>query len=384
MSDIRRDIEGILTPLVAIDTSYPPGTSRALCAAIAPDLQALGYRVGIHAEVAGLDNCVASIGSGSPHLVFNAHVDTVGAGERANWRTDPFALTADGDRLYGLGASNCKGSMAVHLWLARQIAQRGGPSHGTVTFTFVTDEESLGPHGMRFLRQAGLVRPDLLCLGAPTSNTVITAERGVMWVAVETVGKAAHAGAPQTGDNAVERMLRLVGHLQSDLFPRIAARRDGALSSTVNLGQFHGGTNTNVVPSRCRIELDRRLLPDETVDGAYAEIVESLSRAGEPEGSVSTELMRGTNGFASSRDGKLVGAIAGAVEAVTGKPVRFADAVGASDGRWFADDGIEIVNFGPGGGSEGHAANEFILASELEESAAIHLEMVARTNGFVS
>jgi acetylornithine deacetylase/succinyl-diaminopimelate desuccinylase-like protein len=65
-------------------------------------------------------------------------------------------------------------------------------------------------------------------------------------------------------------------------------------------------------------------------------------------------------------------------------PVRFADAVGASDGRWFADDGIEIVNFGPGGGSEGHAANEFILASELEESAAIHLEMVARTNGFVS
>jgi len=237
---------------------------------------------------------------------------------------------------------------------------------------------------MRFLRQAGLVRPDLLCLGAPTSNTVITAERGVMWVAVETVGKAAHAGAPQTGDNAVERMLRLVGHLQRDLFPRIAARRDGALASTVNLGQFHGGTNTNVVPSRCRIELDRRLLPDETVDGAYAEIVESLSRAGEPEGSVSTELMRGTNGFASSHDGTLVQAIAGAVEAVTGKPLRFADAVGASDGRWFADDGIEIVNFGPGGGSEGHAANEFILASELEESAAIHLEMVARTNGFVS
>lgn len=384
MSDTRREIVDLLTTVVAIDTSYPPGTSVDLCTAVAPGLRALGYRVGVHAEVPGLDNCVASIGSGAPHLVFNAHVDTVGAGERASWRTDPFALTADGDRLYGLGASNCKGSMAVHLWLARRIAERGGPARGTVTFTFVTDEESLGPHGMRFLREAGLVKPDLLCLGAPTANTVITAERGVMWVAVETTGKAAHAGAPETGDNAVERMLRLVSHLQSDLFPRIAARRDGALASTVNLGQFHGGTNTNVVPSRCRIELDRRLLPSETVEGAYAEIVECLGRAGEPAGTVTTDLMRGTNGFASARDGTLVQAIVAAVAAVTGEPARFADAVGASDGRWFAGDGIEIVNFGPGGGSEGHAANEFVLASELEESAAIHLDMVSRINGFAS
>ena len=56
-------------------------------------------------------------------------------------------------------------------------------------------------------------------------------------------------------------------------------------------------------------------------------------------------------------------------------------AIGASDGRYFADDGIEIVNFGPGGGSEGHAANEFVLASELETSAAIHLALVERLLG---
>ncbi|WP_046867003.1 M20 family metallopeptidase [Microvirga massiliensis] len=382
VSSNRARLIASLERLVAIPTAYPPGDTTQLCAEIAPELTRLGYRVGVHKEVDGLENIVASIGEGTPHLVFNAHVDTVGVGDRGDWRTDPFVLTANGDRLYGLGASNCKGSMAVHLWVAEEIAKRGGPRRGTVTFTFVTDEESLGPHGMAYLRQAGLVKPTMLCLGAPTSNALITTERGVMWVAVETTGKAAHAGAPETGDNAIERMLRLIACLQRDLFPRIAARHEGEARSTVNLGQLQGGSNTNVVPSRCRLEIDRRLLPSESVERAYAEIVETLRASGEPEGSWSAELMRGTNGFASAADGELVAALAGAVEQVTGEPARFGTAIGASDGRYFADDGIEIVNFGPGGGSEGHAANEFVLASELETSAAIHLALVERLLGW--
>lgn len=374
-------LTALLAELVAIPTAYPPGETTTLCAAVAAGFRAAGYRVAVHAEVPGQANLVASIGTGAPHLVLNAHVDTVGVGEPGAWTTDPFTLTRAGDRLYGLGAANCKGSAAVHLWLAEAIARRGGPRRGTITFTFVADEESLGPHGMAYLARAGIVKPDLLLLGAPTGNALITAERGVMWVAIETMGRAAHAGAPETGDNAVLRMVRLLGQLERDLFPRIAARQDGALRSTVNVGQLHGGTNTNVVPARCRLELDRRLLPGETVDEAHAEIVASLAGAGEPEGSWSATRMRGTNGFASARDGALATALAEAVAAVTGHPARYADAIGASDGRWFADAGIEIVNFGPGGGSEGHAANEFVLASELAESAAIHLAFVERLLG---
>jgi acetylornithine deacetylase/succinyl-diaminopimelate desuccinylase family protein len=381
MFDMNQRLVDLLAEIVSIPTAYPPGETTALAALLAPKLENLGYNVGVHAERPGLENIVASIGSGAPHLVFNAHVDTVEVGERSNWRTDPFALTEEDDRLYGLGSSNCKGSAAVHLWLAEEIARRGGPRRGTVTFTFVTDEESLGPHGMAYLRKAGLVRPDLLCLGAPTSNALITSERGVMWVGIETTGRAAHAGAPETGDNAIERMLRLLAHLEQGLFPAIRRRKDGATRSTYNVGQFHGGSNTNVVPSRCRVEVDRRLLPSETVEGAYAEFVAALESSGEPRDSWRIELMRGTNGFASSRDGLLVSSLSEAVSAVIGSPAKFVDAVGASDGRWFADDGIEIVNFGPGGGSEGHAANEFVSRSELVESAQIHLALVERIHG---
>lgn len=366
---MRARITEILARLVAIPTAYPPGDSTEICAYARSLLEPLGYRTAIHSEKPGLDNLVASLGEGAPHLVFNAHVDTVGAG--SDWETDPFELTADGDRLYGLGTSNCKGSMAIQLWLAEELARKGGPKRGTVTFTFVTDEESLGPSGMSYLRRAGLVRPDMLFLGAPTANTLITAERGVMWVAVETLGQSAHAGAPDTGDNAILRMVRLVNRLTSELLPRIEARSEDGLRSTINIGKSHGGENTNVVPSHCRLEIDRRLLPSESLEEAVNEIAETLRGAGEPEGSWSVELMTGTPGFASNRDDPLVRHTAAAVEEITGKPARFSDAVGASDGRYFAADGIEILNFGPGEGARGHAANEFIGIEELEEGARI-------------
>src|SRR5690606_4290706 len=131
----------------------------------------------------------------------------------------------------------------------------------------------------------------------------------VMWVGIETFGKAAHAGAPETGDNAIARMLRLLSHLQTSVFPAIESReKDGAVS-TYNIGKINGGSNTNVVPSRCWVEIDRRLLPGETVAGAHEEIIASLEQAGEPRDSWRTELLCGTNGFASPSGGKMVSAL---------------------------------------------------------------------------
>src|SRR4029079_7654743 len=98
-------------------------------------------------------------------------------------------------------------------WLAEEIARRGGPQKGEVVFTFVADEENLGPGGMAFLRRSGRVKPPSLILGAQTENQLIVAERGVMWARVTTSGKAAHAGNPAAGDNAILRMIRLIGAL---------------------------------------------------------------------------------------------------------------------------------------------------------------------------
>ena len=172
--------------------------------------------------------------------------------------------------------------MAVQIWIAEEIARRGGPAKGELIFTFVADEENLGPEGMEFLRKSGKVRPDALILGAQTENNLIVAERGVMWARLTTKGRAAHAGNPAAGDNAILRMMRLVGALSSYYDKALATRVSGAMKSTVNIGMFHGGHNTNVVPSACTVEIDRRLLPDEKLKDAFKELKKVVDGAGEP------------------------------------------------------------------------------------------------------
>jgi acetylornithine deacetylase/succinyl-diaminopimelate desuccinylase-like protein len=360
-----------LAQLVEIASENPPGFTAAICSLIAQRLEPFGYRLSILSEEPACDNLVATLGEGPPHLMFTVHVDTVGVTDRAAWGSEPLVLSQRAGRLYGLGVSNAKACAAVHIALAEALAAAGGPPRGTVSFTFVTDDENVGPRGASYLRRQGL-RPDYLVVGAPTRNALVLEERGVMWVAVETYGLAAHAGAPDAGDNAIERMGRMIAHLQTDLFPAIRARGDARLRSTVNLGRISGGSNTNVVPDRCRIEIDRRLLASETVEGAYAEIVASLARAGEPTGRWSSELMRGTNAFRSAPDGKLASAAAAAIEIATGEPARYLTALGAGDGRYFAGDSVQIICMGPGDGAESHCPDEFVRLGEFQQSLAIH------------
>lgn len=334
-------------------------------------LASMGYATETYTRLRGMDNVVAKMGTGSPSLVINSHVDTVDAGELSLWSRPPFKATIESGHVFGLGSANCKGSGAVQLWLAKEIARCGGPVKGTVIFTFVTDEESLGPNGMCFLREQGIVRPDMLLLGAPTDNSLITTERGVLWVEVTTYGRPAHAGQPEDGDNAILRMIHVINRVQDEMSFLLSQRIDGDMQSTINIGKLHGGTNTNVVPSRCVAQIDRRLLPSESVDQAFREIVSVIESAGEPEGMVSVEQVCGTNGFRGGDSGPLVTSLANAIADITGMPAKFSTAIGVSDGRYFSDDDIEIVNFGPGIGSEGHASNESVSIESLKTSALI-------------
>lgn len=375
------EVTRLLAELVARSSITPPGDTSAVCGLIAQTLREAGYKVGVHARSPGVDNVVASIGTGAPVLAFNSHIDTVAPD--AGWKTDPFTLTpTGGGRFAGLGAVNCKGSAAAQLWLAQQAAAAGGPRHGTLVFTFAGDEERLGPDGTQYLAETGLLKPDMLVMAAPTSNTLMVEERGVLWARLTTQGRAAHAGDPAAGDNAIERMVRLLAHLKSVLGARLVTRTLGAHQSTLNIGTISGGANTNVVPASCTVTLDRRLLPrDENIAAALEEMREVLASSAEPVGSWQLERMTGTNGFRMSPDQPLVAAFAGAVQKATGRAAEFRVPDGASDARFLSDSGAQIVIFGPGDDHQGHAANETIDETELLGACEIQREVVRELLG---
>lgn len=376
------DILEILRDLIAIPSGYPPGDSSAICAYAADRLEKAGYDVSVLTKTAPMDNVVARMGSGKPSIVFNAHVDTVAVADRSEWETDPFEATLVDGRVHGLGAGNCKGSMAVQIWLAEEIARRGGPVSGEVVFTFVGDEETLGPNGLAFLRETGAVKPDVLICGAQTQLQAITEERGVIWIEITSSGTSAHAGEPQNGDNAINRMIRLINALEQKLQPVLDNRQRGELRSTMSIGIIKGGTNTNAVPSTCRMEIDRRLMPEETIADAVAEIEEIVAAAGEPAGTWAVNLLTGSKGFASPPDAPSIKAFHTAIEKVTGAATREIVAIGASDARYFADDGIVLMTFGPGHAKDGHKANEFVPLDDLEPAARIQLSVIEEMLGF--
>ncbi|MFY8093607.1 MAG: M20 family metallopeptidase [Niveispirillum sp.] len=363
----------ILSDLIAIPSTFPPGDTAAICAYAADRLEQVGYQVQVlHRDRPQIANVVAEWAGAAPGptLMFNAHADTVGIGERAMWETEPLVATVIEGRVHGLGAGNCKGSMAAQLWLAEQVARRGGPARGKIIFTFCGDEENLGPDGAFYLREIGAVKPDMLVVGTQTENQLITAERGVMWVEVTARGLSAHAGNPAAGDNAILRLMRVMTHIDAVMAERLKDRKVGDQQSTMNIGIFRGGENTNVVPNLARVEIDRRLLPEEKIVEAFAEI-EALVTTHPEADHLSCRLLTGTNGFRAPHEGPLVSALCAAIAAVTGAPARFLKDTGASDGRYFADDGIEIVNFGPGAGWQGHKANEYVPLEELVAATSI-------------
>ncbi len=361
---MKQELLELLQQLVAIPSAYPPGDTGGVAAFCRQFLNE--YKCAI----VGNGNLVARLGSGKPSVVFNAHADTVDVGDRAAWRTDPFKATLADGKVYGLGACNSKSAIAVHLWVAREIARRGGPQQGEVVFTFVCDEENLGSQGLAHLREVGAVKPDVLVVAAQTRNRLVLEERGVMWVKVVTRGKAAHAGAPHTGESAIMKMHEVISSLKS-----FKATTSGTgHQSTLSIGKIRGGENTNVVPDYCEIEIDRRILPQEDFDGEFQSL-KKLCKGAE------VTLLTGTPGFSAPESGPGAQAFLAAIREVTGKPAERLNVVGASDARYFARDGIEILVTGPGDGADSHKPNEFVPLDELAESALIHLAATQRLLG---
>jgi acetylornithine deacetylase/succinyl-diaminopimelate desuccinylase family protein len=369
------EITALLQALIRQRSDYPPGDCRNAIRVVADKLEQEKVPYQIHARQEHQPNLIASYGSldRRPHLMFHSHIDTVPAGELERWRVDPFSGSIVEGCIYGRGAGDDKGSVAAQVMAVLALARAGVPLQGCLKLVVVSDEESGGLQGTQWLREAGVLEPDALVVGEQTENRVAISERVACGIDLTVIGKSAHGAMPWAGENAVLKAARALTWLQDRLFPRLEARRHPYLPPpTLNVGKIQGGIQWSIVPERCKIEMDRRLIPGETREAAVEEIHQLLDEYVEQVEPLTYELFSAGDVAANidtPPDDPFVSLAARALQDTCGEQRPLTGYVQTSDGRWFATDGIPIIIFGPSDPAVAHAADEHVSQEQLVEAA---------------
>jgi acetylornithine deacetylase len=347
----------VATPSVSSVNPRWDQSNRCVIELLADWLEQLGFEVQI-LPVPGTDekfNLVASTGSGPGGLVLSGHTDTVPYDEN-RWRYDPFRVTEDNGRLYGLGTADMKAFFAFVVETLRGLPLERLRQPLTVLAT--ADEES-SMNGARGL--AGSLRfPGRHALiGEPTGLRPVRMHKGIAMDAVRLTGRSGHSSDPSLGANALEGMYWVIGEIlewRRELQDRYQNPLFRVAGPTLNLGHIHGGDNPNRICGECELQFDLRPLPGMDLDQLRGELTKRLesSLAGSGVTLKLIPLFPGVPPMETPANA----AIVRAAEALTGHP---AQAVAfATEGPFLNDMGMETVILGPGHIDQAHQPDEFL------------------------
>lgn len=219
---------------------------------IADFLEKLGFR-NHFIEKNGKFNLVSIIGD-KVEFGFAGHTDTVGYSK--NWSTEPFTLYEKNDFLYGLGVCDMKGSIAAILSVLTEIDLKKLKKGIGIYLTY---DEEVGFSGINSLIQEWDIYPNLMIIGEPTNNEIITATKGCIEYEAKVYGKSAHSSMLENGDNAIIKMMDLIKELQNIEFNERNTLYE-IPHTTMNIGKIIGGTAVNIVPDLCSLKFDFRTI----------------------------------------------------------------------------------------------------------------------------
>jgi len=369
--------------LIAAPSENPGGTEDEVAEVASGILTDLGSEVRVVRSEEGRPSVVARIGSGErPRLAWNGHLDTVPAGDLSTWSCDPFqGAIADG-RLVGRGTCDMKGPIASALAAVAAIRRAGLSLAGTLDLHLVADEELAGIHGTSVLRDHDLLDQDAAIVGEPTGMEIALAERGGAWVTAVAHGKAAHGSQPERGVNAILTMSRFLLRLEEVLPERVHPLVG---SPTVNVAIVAGGSAPNVVPDRCEVEIDRRIVPGEEdpeeVLAPFRSLIDDLV-AERPDTHIEITLREWTEAAETTGDSAIATAVRDAIAAETGSAPPSVGFTGITDARYYINDAkIPTVIAGPGSLSLAHTANESIGIDEMVTAARAYARVFSRFLG---
>jgi acetylornithine deacetylase len=352
----------------------PGGAGEGEIAALVAGLcEGWGLRAELREIAPGRCNLVAWLEGVGPTLMFNGHLDTVGA-ERMT--VEPFAAQIVASRLIGRGACDMKGGVAALLAAASRLASSGPRPPVVVVLTADEEHASLG---MQAVVRDG-PRADLAVVCEPTSLAVMPAHKGFVWVRAIFRGRAAHGSRPDLGVDAIRHAALYVAELDR-YADDLRARPSHALlgHGSLHSGTIAGGTAPSVYPDQCEVQLECRTMPGMPAATVLAEMQQVLDdlHLREPSLDASLEVMLERPGTEVATESEIVrgllsaGATHGVVPSVRGMTAWV-------DAALLNEAGVPAVCYGPGSTEQAHTADEWIETSEIRTCADV-LETFARS-----
>ncbi len=224
-------------------------------------------------EIDPMGNIHGRIGTGKHLIAMDAHIDTVGVGEKDNWDFDPYEGFEDETHIGGRGTSDQEGGMASMVYAGRIIKDLGLEGDYTLLVTGTVQEEDCDGLCWQYIIEEMGIRPDFVVITEPTSLNIYRGHRGRMEIKVSTRGVSCHGSAPERGENAIFKMAPILTELE-DLNEKL--HYDAFLGKgTLTVSEiFSSSPSRCAVADGCSISIDRRLTHGETHEGALEEIRE--------------------------------------------------------------------------------------------------------------
>jgi acetylornithine deacetylase len=293
----------------------------------------------------------------------------------AGWTGDPFTLHEQDGRLYGRGAVDMKGFLAIALALAPVFKQAENELRLPLHYAFTFDEEvgMFGAAQMPAFLQKHQIKPAIAIIGEPTGMRPFVGHKGQLELIAELHGTAGHASDPRGKVNSVYYAARLISFIEEKA--RALAAQPNAQSpfdppySTLSVGQIEGGEARNIIPNSCRFLWEIRPLPDDDAHAILAEIQHYVDQHLLPEmkaihtdARIELIIDSWCPGMQARPDSAAAALVARLWTNAAPQVVSF-----GTDGGHFQSAGIETIVFGPGGMTEMHQPDEFISRAAIAE-----------------
>ncbi|MFH0936009.1 MAG: M20 family metallopeptidase [Candidatus Omnitrophota bacterium] len=361
----KRRLIKLTRQLIRINSENPPGNEKRIARFLRGYLQGLGLRAKIYEFKKGRSNLVATLAAAGrkKSLLVTPHLDTVPAGR--NWSLDPFSATIKKSRIYGLGATDCKGNLAAAVEALNSLLEEKRVLDYNLILAATADEECGSVLGLLSLLKKGILHPDAAVVLDADDFNIIVAQKGLAQIKVKIEGKRAHAAYPWRGVNAIDKAADIIRRIRGHKF---SYRRNKYLKGpTVNVGTIRGGDKVNIVADWCEFELDFRFLPRMSA-GSILRQVENIIRKHTKKYRLEIEGLQ--QPYSISPLHPMVLHLKQAMRKLKIEPA-IQGSEGATAITFFHQRGIPAVATGFGGAGCAHMSDEFIDIDRLHKGAQV-------------